>query len=74
MRKKYVKFLDSGNAAGQNSCIGKEPIVIVSFRAARTYEDMRTGPHHILRIEGGKNQDLLLLTVNTALNFSSENH
>ena len=25
-----------------------------SDRAAGTYEDMRTGPHHIFRIEGGK--------------------
>ena len=26
-------------------------------RAAGMYEDMRTGPHHLFRIEGGKSQD-----------------
>ena len=25
-----------------------------SIRAAGTYEDMRTGPHHVFRIEGEK--------------------
>ena len=42
-------------------------------RDTGTYEDI--GPHHIFRIEGEKNnQDLLILTLNTALNLSSENH
>ena len=48
-------------------------LVVCMYRAAGTYEDMRTGPHHIFRIVGGKTRILLILTVITALNLSSEN-
>ena len=37
------------------------------------FKDMRTGPHHIFRIEEEKIRILLILTVKTALNLSSEN-
>ena len=34
-------------------------------RAAGTYEDMRTGPHHVFGIKGGKPQILLILIIIT---------
>ena len=27
---------------------------LLTYRAAGMYKDMRTGPHHVFRIEGGK--------------------
>ena len=42
------------------------------YRAAGTYEDMRTGPHHVFRIERGKIRILLILIINTDLLFNFE--
>ena len=36
------------------------------------YKDMRTGPHHVFRIEGEKDRILLILIINTAFFFNFE--
>ena len=47
--------------------------ILLGVRATRTYEDMRTCPHHVFKIEGGKIRILLTLIINnTAFLFNFE--
>jgi hypothetical protein len=39
-----------------NLFITRTIIITIDVRAAGTYEDMRTGPHHVFKIEGGKSE------------------